>query len=543
MIMKQLWKGILIVTLLLPFSMKAVTIDGLIYSYYSDGTATVTGYEGEPEIVTIPNSIEVYGKIYNIISIKEKAFYNCTSLREIIFPHELNLIGERAFYNCTSLREIIFPDKLDLMGEWAFYGCKQLTNFNLPSGLIKIEDCAFWDCQSITEIVLPDGLEIVGGSSFEGCFNLRYISIPPSLKKIGAWAFFGTKIEKVDITNLEAWCQIDFGYQDSSESYYSNPLYPNGELYLNGEPLVELEIPESIEQINVFAFQGSQQLEKIILPQHPIELGGSAFNSCKNLKYIENSEYITDIGQYCFQDCVELESIEFGNSIKSIGLVAFRNCKSLTSLVLPSNIRRLESEAFYGCSNLKSIICYSVYPPYCGSNTFYNVNRDNCILRVPYESIDDYKNHNTWKTFTQIKSIEEQPDVFIVIVPDNVTLEIGETFKLAVETNPEFNTSSLIWTSTNPEIATVNNEGIITGISEGQTQVIVRSDEIDVEAICEVLVEKMSGIPIITNRSQNNFTKVYTLQGVLIEHNLDRLPAGIYIVVAENGSSYKIKIN
>ena len=58
-----------------------------------------------------------------LIEIKDKAFYNCENITELIFPtgSALTTIGEGAFADCYSLTgTITFPSKLATIGEGAF---------------------------------------------------------------------------------------------------------------------------------------------------------------------------------------------------------------------------------------------------------------------------------------------------------------------------------------------------------------------------------------------------------------------------------------
>lgn len=72
------------------------------------------------------------------------------------------------------------------------------------------------------------------------------------------------------------------------------------------------------------------------------------------------------------------------------------------------------------------------------------------------------------------------------------TIAIGETLQLNATIEPENVTNKTIrWTSTNPNIATVNADGIVQALAEGSTQIIATTtDESNLSAICNVTVEK-----------------------------------------------------
>lgn len=48
--------------------------------------------------------------------IEKEAFYNCTGLKTVVLPKELNTLGREAFKKCTSLEKINIPTSLVNIG-------------------------------------------------------------------------------------------------------------------------------------------------------------------------------------------------------------------------------------------------------------------------------------------------------------------------------------------------------------------------------------------------------------------------------------------
>ena len=88
----------------------------------------------------------------NITSIKEYAFYGCTSLKEIIIPESVTSIREYAFDNCTSLKSIIIPDSVTSIEKRAFYRCAALKSITIPKSVTRIGYNIFYDCESLKNI-------------------------------------------------------------------------------------------------------------------------------------------------------------------------------------------------------------------------------------------------------------------------------------------------------------------------------------------------------------------------------------------------------
>ena len=118
----------------------------------------------------------------------------------------------------------------------------------------------------------------IGEEAFLDCRTLTSITIPNYLTHIGSYAFFGCRsLTEVHIKDMEAWCKITFG-----ESH-SNPLYYAKHLYMNGQEIKDLTIPDSIATINNYAFYNCSDLKTITLPGSITSIGHDAFSWCSSL--------------------------------------------------------------------------------------------------------------------------------------------------------------------------------------------------------------------------------------------------------------------
>lgn len=94
-------------------------------------------------VYTIPNSVVI---------IADRAFSNCTKLKNITIPSDVTSIGMRTFSRCISLTNITVPDKVTSIGEWAFYDCDHLASIIIPKSVISIGEWAFSGCTALEDV-------------------------------------------------------------------------------------------------------------------------------------------------------------------------------------------------------------------------------------------------------------------------------------------------------------------------------------------------------------------------------------------------------
>lgn len=177
--------------------------------------------------VYIPSSVYYDGHTYQVVSISENAFANCSKVTSIDIPSSIISIGKGAFGKCsaqkinisdlTSWLNITFENEKSnplCNGGSLFYNGNGLTNITVPSSIHKIKDYAFDGCMGLTSITLPNTVESIGWSAFEGCKNLQYIELPSSLIEIGLQSFqncSGLKSLVIPSSVLSIWHRAFYG--------------------------------------------------------------------------------------------------------------------------------------------------------------------------------------------------------------------------------------------------------------------------------------------------------------------------------------------
>ena len=274
-----------------------------------------------------------FAKESQLTSIGRDAFRDCISLKSIEIPAGVKSIGDAAFLHCYNLNtvyyagsidnwfnfgyggaysnplsngaelyiggelvtEVVVPESVTTIG-YQLTGCTSLTSITIHSGVTSIGSSAFYNCSNLESVTFAEGSQLtsIGGSAFSVCSGLTSISIPAGVTSIGSSAFSGTSAKNVYITDIEAWCNIEFGDDDS------NPLYNGGVLWLNGEIVFELNIPGTVERIGNYAFYNSERVKNVVIEEGVTEIGERAFYSMYRLESVTIPSTVTKIGSYAF---------------------------------------------------------------------------------------------------------------------------------------------------------------------------------------------------------------------------------------------------
>lgn len=261
--------------------------------------------------VTIPNTVTNIGHY---------AFHSCSGLTSANIPNSVTNIGECAFSGCSSLSSVTIPNSVTSISSGAFDGCGSLTSVTIPNSVTSIGSEAFRECSNLTSVTIPNSVTNIGNEAFRACISLASVTLGNSVASIGMYAFQGCEpltsvtipssvtfigekafhycwnLNAVYISDLVAWCNIEFIDE------FANPLFVAGNLYLNNKLLTHLSIPQSITSIKNLTFAGSS-LESVTIHSNVTDIGVGAFIYCENLTSVTNYATIPqDISdKYCFE--------------------------------------------------------------------------------------------------------------------------------------------------------------------------------------------------------------------------------------------------
>ena len=164
----------------------------LIYSVtgYLPCTVTVTGHIGNVKEISVPEKINYLGLDYKVVSISEKAFYNCKTLVSADLG-KVTSVGTSAFENCTKLISVK-AEKVKTIGQSAFRWCSKMTTLDLGNNVQTVKAAAFYNCKSLASLDLPNSVKSIASAAFKGCSGLKEVTFGTGLSSVASTAFSGT---------------------------------------------------------------------------------------------------------------------------------------------------------------------------------------------------------------------------------------------------------------------------------------------------------------------------------------------------------------
>ena len=351
----------------------------------------------------------------NVETIGTAAFRGCSKLATVTFEKASQLKTISTAFSSCPIISIEIPASVETIETSAFRGCSKLATVTFEKGsqlkTIRSADSyyphtyygAFSFCP-ITSIEIPASVETIEAAAFKGCSSLATVTFEK-----------GSQLKT-----------ISGDYSTGSTSNYSG-------VFSDCTALKSIEIPASVETIEAAAFKGCSSLTtvtfekesqlKIIGGGYGYSYSGTfyyygAFSDCTALKSIEIPASVETIEVVAFKGCSSLITVTFekGSQLKIIGggfrsgsyHGAFCQLKNLMTVDMSActQVKTIDEYAFYDDSELRLFKIGTETPPTCGSSAFVGINPYS-VLKVPSGCADTYRTTYGWKNFASITGLDE----------------------------------------------------------------------------------------------------------------------------------------
>ena len=385
----------------------------------------------------------------------------------------------------------------------------------MPDALTDVGESAFANCTSLRDVKIGSSLKSLSRLCFDNCTSLGGISLPSTLNYIGQGCFKSCS-GLTDVVIEDRTSQLEFSENDDDNSLLDHKAMFN-----------------------------DTQLKTVYIGG-PIEYYRSPFESNQTLETVVISDRETEVQEKEFYACLNLRNVTIGNDVERIATSAFSACQSLEYFSFGTAMKTIEADAFSDCTSMTTLISKAKVPPTCGHQALDDINKWQCHLTVPYGCEQAYMGADQWKEFFFISVADEIKVSDIVLNFSEISLTEGEEVQLIAEIRPyDASDSSVIWTSGDAAVASVDSSGTVVALSAGRTTITVSAaDGSGVYATCEVVVLPSSGVDGVTSDKMPVSVTYFTMSGVALPSlgDADGKPY-IQVVKYADGTTVPPKIN
>lgn len=469
-----------------------------------------------------------------VVKIGDCAFQNCTELKKIVIPNSVTELGRNVF-EASGLTEIEIPNSVTRTGDHLFSKCEKLTKVRLPNSLPSDGyDGFFYNCSSLAKVDIPNSVKEIGQKMFYNCSSLTEIILPNSVTDIGMMAFMG----------CSSLAKVDFSKSVTSIGITA---------FKNCSSLTEINIPDSVKVICEHAFEGCEKLTKVRLSNSLTTLKDNLFDGCSSLNDIIIPGSVTTIESGVFDECSSLSEIVIPNSVTSM-VCDFHKCSELKKIVIGNGLEKISHPYGFTEYEDRDIYITAEIPPVFDSSSYRYLTFQGTLYVQDEDAEVRYSNDLIWGKFKSIKVMTEPES--IDGGDKRIEANPGDKIQLSAKVLPEDVTLPyILWSSTDPQIATVDENGLVTVLAEDFAEDFAEEPSragVDGADECKIIAETLyhSGpiyeytivrttsdirniIPDSSAPEAIDYSRpfeVYDLRGVDMGGDLERLATGIYLV-------------
>ena len=398
----------------------------------------------------------------NLTEIPDSAFMYCR-LTDIKLPENLISIGTSAFQGCSSLTDILFPSQVNIIKKNAFLYASNLLNISVFCKTPPTLSSSFLTTANIH--VLKDSYSLYKNSSLwktsiivgdlqPRVFRSVYNNVPGMLYSL----FSDVDLNQINSLTIQGNLDhTDFQFirdkltsltsLDLEDANITNGQLPDEAFYKGTNSLLtEIKIPNNTTIIGRFAFKNCTGITRLYIPEYVTQIQPGAFYGCEKLNsfVLKGSNFtikdsilfskdekkliacppakkatvlnlgttIESIESYAFQGCKNLivaelkqnEKYSYISGLIEIGENAFQGASNLRALLLPATLKKIGKYAFVDCINLNRIISEANNSQFFECDSIFSaVDEDlDPFVKVPTNAIENYKSAKAWKMFSNI---------------------------------------------------------------------------------------------------------------------------------------------
>ena len=355
-------------------------------------------------------------------------FAGCTGIESIQIPQTVVMIKQGGFKNCVNLQNIIMPDVIQQVDNYAFKDCTKLDKIHIPDNIKKISKELFQDCTALKEIVLSDNITSIEDEAFENCTSLTKVTVGNKVSSIGRDVFSGcTALPQIT---------LPASVQTIGDKAFSHC-----------EALADVKLSEGLTSIGSYAFEYNIALPKVTLPNTLESLGERAFQYCDVLADVDLGAGLKVIPEYCFYEDPALQKVILPYQFTTVNASAFANCTKLTDITFNRNVSSVDASAL----------------SYKDKTTIHGV-------KGTYA--ETFASDNGFK-FEALNA----PATGITLSKEKIEIAKDKSIRLTASLTPVDTSDELTWTSSNEEVATVE-DGVVKAVGLGEAEIVAMAGSV-----------------------------------------------------------------
>ena len=452
----------------------------------------------------------------SITSLGDECFSNCSSLTSIILPSSITSLGDGCFSGCSSLTSINLPSSITSLGYHCFYHCYSLTSINLPSSITSLGDGCFYYCYSLISINLPSSITSLGYQCFYYCYSLASIELPSALTSLGEDCFKGCSLLTSmlcltveppscilsEYTNTHNTSVVNntmrlYVPKESVEKYKQSaawnsakgiyPLYPTSSVLLAKEVSVNKAKPTKLEYTILPENAGTKELEwssenpeVAIVDANGIVTGKKIGKTVITAKTKDGTD-ITASTTFTVLP-LKVETMTFAEPLVSIARTKDKTIK------LTLNSEEVDNKSMVWTSSDESVATVVQNP-----NSSYPLEAIVTAHKIGKATIKAEAQDGSGISAT----CEVEVTPLMVSDFSLLTASVVKTIptQLEVKVSPaEADNKKLKWTSLTPDIATVTEDGMLTGLKMGTAQ--IKAEALDGSNISKTFNVEVTGLSV-----------------------------------------------
>lgn len=463
------------------------------YVVLDDGTAELVEFHGtgmDKYYVKVPTEIDGF----KVSVIGEHLYAGSVGPWTVEIPEGITILGEGCFGSSSSLYSINVASTVNVINKYAFAGCSSLPSIVIPEGIKILNYGVFSYCESLLDIEIPNSVEIIDTNAFceAGVYRLllgeNVLLVKEDAfkdcKALASIVVLGKDMVLED-ASIPSTVKL-YGYIGSTTEEYAKK---NGNEFITYDPITDIIL--SADQLELRSnYHESAELNTKVLPENA---------QYQKLKWTSSDPEVASVDAYG-----KVVALSKGTALITASAVgdskASASCK--VSVVTEAEEISLDTDTLsldLGDSQKREMKVNTSFLPqdsnyqevvWSSSNSdVATVDQDGKVMaqgngeavitatlmnELAYDFFDQIYASASCKV--TVKTSMSQ----IKLNNETLNLVLGqeEAATLSVNAMPESASNKIFsWLSTNPSVATVDQNGKVQAIASGETEIIVRAED------------------------------------------------------------------